>query len=144
MEKRDLNRIDPEDYGIELKLRIDWSEMDLFGHVNNVMYIKYMQAARVNLWEKIGMKDIDENGLGPMLASTECQFIRPMFYPGSVRVHSRDTFLKNTSFGVEHVMIDDEDKITAIGADVIVYYNFRQNEKVLLNERLRSQLESYC
>lgn len=35
----------------ELNLRIDWSELDLFGHVNNVMYAKYMQASRVHFME---------------------------------------------------------------------------------------------
>jgi len=34
----------------KLPIRIDWSEMDLFGHVNNVMYFKYIQASRVNYW----------------------------------------------------------------------------------------------
>lgn len=143
MEKRDLSRINPDDYKVELKLRIDWSEMDLFGHVNNVMYIKYMQAARVNLWELIGMNGIDEQGLGPMLASTECQFIQPMFYPGSVRMRSRVTFMKNSSFGIEHIMVNDQDEITAVGNDVIVYYNFKQNEKVVMDEDFRSKLEAY-
>ena len=40
---------------IILTLRVDWSEMDLFGHINNVMYAKYIQSARVNFVEKIGI-----------------------------------------------------------------------------------------
>lgn len=69
-------------YPVKLQLRIDWSEMDLFGHVNNVAYFKYIQAARVNYWE-ISMlsKLFSEMKLGPILLSTGCQFIRPLFYP---------------------------------------------------------------
>ncbi|MCE3258723.1 MAG: hypothetical protein K0S12_364, partial [Bacteroidetes bacterium] len=37
-----------QDYKTEIKIQLDWSEMDLFGHVNNVAYFKYIQAARVN------------------------------------------------------------------------------------------------
>lgn len=37
-----------DNYNTSLELRIDWSEMDLFGHVNNVAFFKYVQASRVN------------------------------------------------------------------------------------------------
>ena len=40
-----------QDWPVRLHLRIDWSEMDVFGHVNNVMFMKYVQAARVHYWE---------------------------------------------------------------------------------------------
>lgn len=143
MEKRDVAAINPDDYKLKLTLRIDWSEMDMFGHVNNVMYVKYMQAARVHLWEHLGMKGIDEQGIGPMLASTQCQFIRPLFYPGNVRLRSKVTFLKNSSFGIEHLMINDDGRIAAIGSDVAVHFNFHQNTKVVMDEVFREKLERY-
>ena len=41
---------------LRLSLRIDWSELDAYGHVNNVMIMKYMQAARVHYWEELGLQ----------------------------------------------------------------------------------------
>jgi hypothetical protein len=43
---------------VKLELRIDWSEIDLFGHVNNLAILKYIQAARVNYLEKIGLMQL--------------------------------------------------------------------------------------
>lgn len=40
--------MDYPDYKLEIKLRIDWSDLDGYGHVNNVSIIKYLQSARVN------------------------------------------------------------------------------------------------
>ena len=84
---------------ITLTLRIDWSELDLFGHVNNVAFMKYVQAARVNYWEQIGLyKLYSDNKHGPMLASTHCEFKKPLFYPGEVIIHSQMEFIKNIMF----------------------------------------------
>ena len=38
-----------------ISLRIDWSELDVFGHINNVMFNKYAQTARLNYVDTIGL-----------------------------------------------------------------------------------------
>ena len=96
-----------EQFPVKLPLRIDWSEMDLFGHVNNVAYFKYIQASRVNYWEVSMLTALfGEKRIGPILLSTGCQFIKPLFYPGNIVVESRIEFIKNTSFGIHHRILN--------------------------------------
>lgn len=58
-------------FPVKLPLRIDWSELDLFGHVNNVAYFKYIQASRVNYWELSGLAaSFTGSRLGTVLLST--------------------------------------------------------------------------
>src|SRR6201996_6989661 len=98
-----------DNFPVKLRLRIDWSEMDLFGHVNNVSYFKYIQASRVNYWEAIGLVHVfDEQKIGPILLSTSCQFIKPLHYPGHVDINARIEFIKNTSFGIHHQLLNDK------------------------------------
>lgn len=60
---------------LAVQLRLDWSEMDLFGHINNVAYFKYLQAARVHFWEEMGLLQNGKPGqVGPMLASAKCVY----------------------------------------------------------------------
>jgi len=129
-------------YPVKLQLRIDWSEMDLFGHVNNVAYFKYIQAARVNYWE-ISMlsKLFTEMKLGPILLSTGCQFIKPLFYPGTITVASGVAFIKNTSFGIHHRILNEQGHIAAEANDVIVTYDFTKNEKIAVPEDFRKAVE---
>jgi acyl-CoA thioester hydrolase len=97
-----------KDFNTVLKLRIDWSELDLFGHVNNVQFFKFIQSARVNYWELIGLyKMLMEEKLGPLLASAECQFKKPLYYPGEINIQTRLNFIKNTSFGLEYRLLND-------------------------------------
>jgi acyl-CoA thioester hydrolase len=123
---------------VELKMRIDYSDMDMFGHVNNVTYFKYMQSSRVNYWEKSGMmKAYLQNKIGPILASATCNFIKPLFYPGEVRVVATMRFIKNTSFGLLHKVYNDKDELVAEAEDVMVMYDFNKNDKVVFPEEFR-------
>ncbi len=128
---------------MELKLRIDWSELDLFAHVNNVMYAKYIQAARVNFMEKIGiMKTYQEQRIGFMVAATSILFYKPLFYPGNITIKTLVKETKNTSFILEHDIYNDENELCARGEDVIVYFDFNKHEKLLLNAGLLKLLKA--
>ena len=132
-----------EHFPVKLPLRIDWSEMDLFGHINNVAYFKYIQAARVNYWEITKLAaDFDKTRIGPILLSTSCQFIKPLFYPGNIVVESRIEFIKITSFGIHHRVLNEQNEVAAEAHDVIVTFDFRKNEKVPVSEEFRRSVET--
>jgi acyl-CoA thioester hydrolase len=132
-----------EGYNTELILRIDWSEMDLFGHVNNVSFFKYIQASRVNYWEKIGMTQFhNNNNKGPMLASTNCKFKQPLFYPGKVIIKCKVGFIKTTSFSIEHLLFNDKGDVVAEAEDIVVYYDFTKHEKEPIPLFLRDKIQS--
>jgi acyl-CoA thioester hydrolase len=121
-------------FPVKLPLRIDWSEMDIFGHINNVSYFKYIQAARVNYWEVTGYADaFKTTRIGPTLLSTGCQFILPLFYPGNIIIESRVEFIRNTSFGLHHRILNNANEVVAEAHDVIVNFDFNKNEKVQLS-----------
>lgn len=128
-------------FNIELKLRIDWSELDFFGHVNNVQFFKFIQSARVNYWELIGLyKMLTEEKIGPLLASAECRFKIPLYYPGNIRILTRLEFIKNTSFGLEYRLLNDAGETVAEAHDVMVLWDFNQNVKCQIPEKLREAI----
>lgn len=131
-----------KDFQVELKLRIDWSELDYFGHVNNVSFFKYIQASRVNYWDQIGLTKFHrETNVGPILVSSKCDFKQPLFYPGQIRIQSRVDFIKNTSFGIYHRILDDKGQISAEAQDVMVIFDFNKNEKISFSKELRDKIE---
>jgi len=126
----------------QLKLRIDWSELDMFGHVNNVSYFKYIQASRVNYWQHLGI-DITQKPfpIGMMLASCTCKFMKPLFFPGNVILNVSLDFIKNTSFGLHHQLLNDQNELVAEAHDVAVMYDFSKNEKAVIPDELRKLME---
>ena len=130
--------MDKNKFPVQLSLRIDWAELDLFGHVNNVMFIKYIQAARVNYWEKIGLyQQFLETKCGPMLASVTCNFLKPLHYPGDIIIQTRMNYIKNTSFSLQHIILNDQNETVARSEDVMVMFDFNTNEKINFPDDLR-------
>jgi acyl-CoA thioester hydrolase len=129
-------------YHVKIDLRIDWSEQDNFGHVNNVMIMKYMQSARMNYWEKIGIMDLmNTKRTGPMLVSSQCGFRKPLFYPGHITLYSAMEFIRNTSFGLRHIITDAQGDIAAEAHDIMVMYDFPLGRKTPFPADLRKIAE---
>lgn len=132
----------PEDFPVSLEHRIDWSELDLFGHVNNVEFFKYLQSGRVNYWMKMGLfVDHEKTGTGPLLATAKCDFRLPLFFPGSIQICTRLAFMRNKSFGFHHYIFDPKGKVSAVGEDVVVMFDFRKNESIPIPENYRQAAE---
>ena len=130
-------------FPVSLSLRLDWSELDLYGHINNVAYFKYLQASRVNYWERIGMDSLHEaRGIGPVLAATQCDFRKPLHYPGSITVRASITEMRHTSFSIHHHILNSEGQIAAEGRDVVVLYDYSKGAKEAIPEPIRRLVEA--
>jgi acyl-CoA thioester hydrolase len=129
-------------FHIELPIRLDWSEMDMFGHINNVMFFKFIQASRVNYWDTIKlMRDYEKKKTGPILVSSGCQFKKPLFFPGNITVCVRTEFIKNSSIGLHHQILNDNKELVAEAHDVIVLFDFNKNEKIIIPAEWRKNIE---
>lgn len=125
----------------QLTLRIDWSELDVFGHVNNVMFMKYVQAARLHYVEHIGLMALHRaENIGFMVAETTCQFKKSLHFPGNVHLLTKPISTANTSFVLEHHITNDENQIVAIATDVLVVYDFGKHEKCLIPEAIKQRM----
>ena len=132
-----------DNFKIKLELRIDWSEIDAFQHVNNLAILKYVQAARVNYLEKIGLMQLQaEKNIGPILASINCQFCKPLFYPGQVTIYSNIDLIKNSSFRIQHQTYNDNHELAAEAQDIIVFYDFINDIKLTLPAEIRTNIET--
>ena len=125
----------------QLSIKLDWSELDLFGHINNVAYYKYVQASRVNLWKNIGLyQDFLATNIGPILANCNCNFFQPLFYPGQIKIEATVAFVKNSSFGFLHRIFNENGALAAEATDVMVYYNFNKKAKQEIPVWLKNEL----
>ena len=50
-------------------------------------------------------------------------------------------FIKNTSFGLMHELLNDQNEIVAEAHDVAVMFDFSKNEKTLIPDELRKLME---
>lgn len=132
--------INYSDYKLSLEIRIDWSDLDIYEHVNNVSYMRFLQSGRVNFWEASGVHEFYRNtNQGTMLVSTKCDFKRSLFYPGKAIIKTKLDYIGNTSFGLKHIILNENGELCAEGNDVIVCFDFDKNETFPVPDWLREK-----
>jgi len=136
--------MDYKDYKLSIDLRIDWSDLDMYKHVNNLSFIRFMQTGRALFWEATGLTKIfEEINKGPMVVSTHCDFKRSLYYPGTAIVKTKLAFIKNSSFGLDHIILNEDMEVCAEGHDVAVFYDFNINETYTIPDDLREIMKNY-
>ena len=76
-----------KDYPVIIEFPIAWGEMDAMSHVNNIVYFRFFESARIAYFEKMDLMDyMTQTGIGPILATTSCKFKIPLSYPDKVLI----------------------------------------------------------
>lgn len=131
-----------EGYPVTLEVPVAWGEMDAMGHVNNIVYFRYFESARIAYFEKMGLIDyMKQTGVGPILATTSCRFRIPLSYPDQVLIGAKVTSVEEDRFIMHYLVVSRRHgKPAAEGEGVIVPFNYRERKKVLVPEELRQRI----
>lgn len=129
-------------HNTKITLAVDWADLDLFGHVNNVAFFKYIQSARVNYCELIGLTALNiDDKLSFMVASSQCQFKKSLLYPNKIIVSCKTNWMKNSSFQLNYLITLEDGTLIAEAEDVLVAFNHQQKIKANLSEEIRTKIE---
>ena len=66
--------------------RLRWGDMDMLGHVNNTVYFRYMEQARIEWFYSLAAGQGFDGDHGPVIVNASCNFTVPLVYPADVEV----------------------------------------------------------
>ena len=131
-------------YPVTLELHVLWGDLDALGHVNNTKYFRWFESARILCFEPIGLSADSPSDIGPILATTTCNFRTPPSYPDRVIVGTRVPNIGNTSFVMEYgvARAAHPDELMADGSGVIVLVNYSTGGKVPVPDEMRTAIKA--
>jgi acyl-CoA thioester hydrolase len=129
-------------FAVTLELPVLWSDMDALRHVNNARYFNWFEAVRIAYVDRLRESLPSDGSVGPILASTSCDYLRPVAYPGTISVGARVTEVGNSSIRMEYAVwrTDAPAEVCARGTSVIVLVRYTTLEKVRVPEEMRSAI----
>jgi acyl-CoA thioester hydrolase len=130
-------------YPIVVTLPVQWGEQDMYGHVNNTVYFRWYETARIAYAEKVGLPEMTQTlGVGPILAAINCNYRRQVRYPDTIQIGARVTRLGRTSLTMEHHVVSAKQGVlVADGDSTIVCFNYRDQKPVPVPDTLRAAIE---
>lgn len=118
--------------------------MDALGHVNNAVYFRYMESARIKALVGLGIDRLQfDGGIGVILQSAQARFRRPVVYPDTLVISSAVTDIQSDRFTLAHELASRaQSQVVALGHGVIVAYDYQRKAKAILPERWVAALRS--
>ena len=126
-------------FPVIVRALVHWGEMDAYGHLNNTVFFRYFETARMAYLERCGfLASYDRDKVGAILHSTDCRFKAPLFYPDDVLVGARVLDIGADRMTMAYRVVSlGQNRTAADGAGVIVAYDYNGGKKTGLPEAVR-------
>ena len=116
------------DFPFHYELQTRWKDLDAFGHVNNAIFLSYIEDARITFfkrWNLCGKKR------SIIMASAKIDYLRQIDHPSHLIVGEKISRIGRKSFDIESaVFIKDETDAVATSMVTCVCFDYEQNESV--------------
>jgi len=130
------------DYPVFYPLTTRWSDNDIYGHVNNVVYYSYFDSVANRYLIEEGGLDINDGRIVGYVVNSGCQYLSPISYPEPIEAGLRVDRLGNSSvqYGIG-IFRTGEEVAAAHGHFVHVFVERAVNKSVPIPAALRAALE---
>ncbi len=127
-----------------VSIEVRFRDLDVFGHVNNAVIFTYLETARIRYFVDLGLRSphAGRNDVAFILAHTNNNFRKPIFYRQAVEIGTRVTEIKRSSIKLEH-RIEVDGELAADGYSILVYYDYANNRSLAVPPEMRAKIETF-
>ena len=132
-------------HSINTTIPVAWGEMDALQHVNNAVYFKYFETARLDFFNQINLlADLKTTGVGPVLSETNARFKRPLTFPDTIIVGTKISDITEDRFVMHYTVFSQaQQAVTTIGWAKVVMFNVKTGQKAKLTPQLLDALSKH-
>jgi len=131
-----------DQYPIVVEQSVVWSDMDAHGHVNNMIYLRYMENGRVEYYNRIGKFSLEEQtGITLVIKSMTCRYLSSLSYPDTIAIGARVKKIGGDHMVMEYVVVNrSRVQVAAKGEATIVAVRVADYTKVSFPDALKERI----
>lgn len=124
----------------EHELEVRFRDCDGLGHVNNAVYLTYLEQARFAFWQRLtGIRGIPRSFI---LARVECDYRLQATAGDRLVVRLRVTAVGKSSFTLEYEIVNGRTReVVATARTVQVMYDYDARRSMPIPDDIRARLE---
>ena len=133
------------EFRLVIRWPVQWGDQDAFGHVNNTIYFRWFESARIEFLDRLGLSALmQRERIGPILAAIGCNYRRQIRFPDHVQIGGRISRLGRTSMTMEHRLFSEAlGQIAADGESTIVVFDYQRQKPVGIPAEIRQAVEQF-
>ena len=122
------------------RIPVRWGDMDAMGHVNNTVYFRYMEQARIGWFDALVPAAEAWKDTGIVIANASCNFKRPINYPGTVEVKLLVGPPGGSSVPTFYELLVENDLYADVAATV-VFIDMEKQKPIRIPQNIREALQ---
>lgn len=127
-----------KDYPVVFEQTVAWGDMDAFGHLNNVIYYRYMESARIAYMQKVHLLEHDFN---LVVASNNCQYLSAVIFPDQLNIGARVEEIRNSAFRMHYLIWSKtQNTLVAQGEAILVCVDKITMQKRAIPSHIRQSI----
>lgn len=132
-----------EGFKLAVDAQVRFADTDALGHVNNAVYLNYLEIARVEYLQNVlGRKDVKDFGV--ILARAEVDYKSPAFHHETLVVGCRVESLGGSSINMAYRVEDKKTgRLVALAKTVLVAYDYSLGRPVRIPQDAREKMEVF-
>ena len=116
------------DYPHHYELKTRWRDIDSFGHVNNAVYLTYIEDARILFFRRWKITELKKSLI---VASIKIDYLQQIDHPSDLIVGQKISRIGNSSFDIQSTLfIKGQSKPTARSVVISVCFDYEQKKSV--------------
>jgi len=126
--------------------KVKFSEVDSFGVVHNIQYLFWLESARVDYFERIGINMTPTTIIKDfpvMVVNHNISYHNPLLFADKYTVYCRISKIKNSSVIFENLVVSNNNQLCAIANSVLVHINRKENKSSALPEQVRKMIKDF-
>lgn len=128
----------------QLKIRVQWGDMDALQHVNNTVYLRWVESTRLLFFDQLIDGTVGKAAIGPILAWQDIKYIAPVVYPDTVHVFFNITALEEDRIqGEAELFSMERNRLVALSKNTLMAYDTSERKKAAIPKHWREKIISF-
>ena len=125
---------------LTIPIEVRFRDLDAIGHVNNAVYLTYLEQARLAYWAALtGRADL--RSIDIILARVEIDYRSPVSLGETLDVAVRCVSLRRSSCTLALILTERKSgRLVAEAQNVVVYYDYAAGRSLPIPETLRQRI----
>ena len=154
----DYRQMQRSDFKHFFQEKTRWGDADMLGHINNVLYARYYESARLSyLREALAIDFINPDKTGIILADMKIAYLKQLHHPASMSIGARISRIGNSSLQLDAAVFIDADKVDSDEVDAdgheqqvistsratLVWFDYANNKALKIPESQRQMIAEF-
>ena len=126
-------------FKFRLPIQVRFRDLDALNHLNNAVYLTYLEIARIEYWKALRFEPVRPSML---LARVEIDYVKPVLFDDQVEVAVRVSEFGTKSF-VMPFEIQANGTVAAKGSSVLVWFDHTANVSVVIPDSARTIIQAF-